>query len=149
MSKRIEALKASIAKWKGNSQLKRSGDLNLGARECPLCQEYIREGCTGCPVFSYTGKPACEGTPYQGVRMFHSNPDTFPIRGVFLAAILEEVKFLESLLDPAVISARLEFLLRFIESPRYRELDPMVRERADVMAGALMDWKKEIEHERQ
>jgi hypothetical protein len=58
----LEALKGSIAKWEGIA----AGTIgDKGTDNCPLCQEFYRHGCRGCPIRENTGYSECTGSPYE------------------------------------------------------------------------------------
>lgn len=97
MDKRtLKALKGSIRKWErivagtGNDQ----GRLN-----CPLCAEFLRYGCVGCPVYEQ-GAPYCENTPYASWSKAQKGsyiPFKIHDDDTAIAAVLE-LEFLRSLL---------------------------------------------------
>lgn len=33
--------------------------------KCPLCIEYLKNDCEGCPIKNFTGKSNCKGTPLE------------------------------------------------------------------------------------
>lgn len=65
-AKTLEALKASIEKWKRNAAAEKPELYLTSAYDCPLCALFLDEGagCKGCPVSASTGKKHCNGTPY-------------------------------------------------------------------------------------
>lgn len=63
----IDLLKGSIQKWKDIICL---GKEEEGPNDCPLCHAYhpIHGGyynCEECPIWIYTGRRTCRGTPYE------------------------------------------------------------------------------------
>lgn len=58
----LEALKGSIRKWE---KIVAGTEGDEGTHNCPLCQEFYRQECVGCPVYERTGHAACDGSPYQ------------------------------------------------------------------------------------
>jgi hypothetical protein len=105
-AKTLEALKASIEKWKRNAVAETPDDYKIGGNDCPLCEMFqsksqgFEGSCQGCPVFSRTGRRFCSGTPYADTVRAHDgmlagDPDTIARAR---AAALVEVAFLESLL---------------------------------------------------
>jgi|SRR6185312_4074214 len=56
------ALEGSIAKWQA---IVAGTGKDLGPANCPLCQEFWKAGCVGCPVYSATGHSYCHRTPYD------------------------------------------------------------------------------------
>jgi len=36
-----------------------------GVRGCPLCEEYYKPTCEGCPIYTRTGKLYCCNTPIE------------------------------------------------------------------------------------
>ena len=55
-------LKSIFVKWENILSCK--GD-DLGSGNCPLCELFDAPFCDGCPVFSVTGYPDCNDTPYE------------------------------------------------------------------------------------
>jgi hypothetical protein len=60
--KTLKALKGSIQKWHDISY---HGAVDHGDDDCPLCMEFNRPPCIGCPVMWFTGIEGCLGTPYN------------------------------------------------------------------------------------
>ena len=87
----LEALKASIEKWRGHETASDPREVKIGSEYCPLCQIFILGGCDGCPVYEHTWKYYCSGTPYNNV-------DIYDPLDKFRAAARAEREFLESLL---------------------------------------------------
>jgi len=103
-AKTLEALQASIEKWKRNAVAKTPTEYTTGSDTCPLCAVFIRRRCEGCPVREQTGVAWCIRTPYQPARdaKYHWAAGTGRARQARIAA-RAEVAFLESLL-PAPLS---------------------------------------------
>ena len=87
----LEALKASIEKWRGHETADDPREVRLESGYCPLCQIFRLNGCVRCPVYNYTGQDYCRGTPFHDVDKY-GPPDKFR------AAARAEREFLESLL---------------------------------------------------
>lgn len=69
-TKRIEAIRASIAAWEEKRDESSPHKIHLGGSGCPLCVEFRRtnddeEGCGDCPVRKHTGMSYCIDTPYS------------------------------------------------------------------------------------
>lgn len=62
------ALVASIEKWEENARADYSYQVSLGILSCPLCMEYYRGRCHGCPIEAVTGTLGCRCTPYDKVK---------------------------------------------------------------------------------
>lgn len=95
----LEALKASIEKWKRNAVAAKPSHFKVGSLDCPLCALFYEQACRGCPVRMRTKRTGCERTPYLdayiALRKWESgvgNADTAH------EAARAEVSFLESLL---------------------------------------------------
>ena len=67
-------LNISIEKWQDiveylsdNKRIsyKKLNALENGANNCALCEVHWDNSCNGCPVYRYTGRPFCGGTPYE------------------------------------------------------------------------------------
>jgi len=103
MDKRtLKALKESIAHWYRISAcmtpeaLKEEG---WGGTACPLCDEFLADGCKGCPVSQKVGDTLCCGTPYSPASdslayFCMGRPWTEKDQ----EAVEDEIRFLESLL---------------------------------------------------
>lgn len=106
--KTLEALKASIEKWKRNAVAATPSGYVVGPLDCPLCAIFqpdngsYADACQGCPVMEKTGTKFCDGTPYRDAFDAHASWCREPLgRGLKTAAraaALVEVAFLESLL---------------------------------------------------
>jgi len=100
----LEALKGSIAKWRGVV----AGTVDdQGTNNCPLCARFHPfeggSGCLkGCPVAARTGRSGCLGSPYSDYdEAQESDPEENPGRHEQMqAAACAEVAFLISLLPP-------------------------------------------------
>jgi hypothetical protein len=57
-----QAIAASIAKWR---EIEAGDREDHGTKDCPLCDLFLKGGCVGCPVMMRTGKPGCDGAPYE------------------------------------------------------------------------------------
>lgn len=57
-----KALRGSIRKW---TKIVNGTGVDNGSENCPLCKEFLDDSCHGCPVRRLTGKPGCNGTPYN------------------------------------------------------------------------------------
>jgi hypothetical protein len=95
----LEALRASIAKWKENAKVERVLDAKIFSDSCPLCAIFDADGpdslkCVGCPVMSRTGYPDCQETPWEEAANHFLNCRLLP----FQDAAEDEWRFLESLL---------------------------------------------------
>lgn len=71
--------------------------LKMGAKSCPLCEEFIMSGCAGCPVFAKTGEDSCEYTPYYATSLAYSTDTTVTENTIKL--FRDELNFLKSLLQ--------------------------------------------------
>ena len=60
--KTLKALRGSIKKWEG---IVKGEVQDEGAKNCPLCVEFYRPDCAGCPVQEETGQEDCADTPYS------------------------------------------------------------------------------------
>lgn len=59
--KTLKALQGSIEKWR---RIVEERGVDKGTKNCPLCQLFYKDICTGCPVSEHTGYAWCEDTPY-------------------------------------------------------------------------------------
>ena len=104
-AKTLTALKGSIKKWEAIVMGTGKDD---GASNCPLCQEYGKSCCLGCPVSAASRYCGCLDTPYasweelmddEGVDHPRSiadvSSDKVPLARSYAEA---ELKFLQSLL---------------------------------------------------
>lgn len=96
-----ELLERSIKAWEAKLKAKKWTDFELGVDECPLCVEYFKLYCLGCPVRERTGERGCSGSPYDEV--LHAKKADYErrISGEGRAAIRAEVDFLKSLRVPS------------------------------------------------
>ena len=103
----LEALRGSIAKWE---HIVDGTGLQLGPDNCPLCLRFnpmknpsALSGCADCPVAQKTGRPVCEGTPYDDYsEAEESDDDDAEERMEFHAKA--ELDFLKSLLPTDALS---------------------------------------------
>ena len=58
----LEALKKSIQKWES---IERGIGIDLGSRNCALCDIFLAKLCHGCPVYYFSRRMICNGTPYE------------------------------------------------------------------------------------
>ena len=107
IAKTLVALKSSIEKWILNCQATKWYEVTTATHECPLCDLFILDDCTGCPVFKATNKPLCQGTPYRKIiRVRKRSQYLHPMRSVETLSISKhakrlikaEAEFLESLM---------------------------------------------------
>jgi hypothetical protein len=92
----LEALKASIEKWKRNAKVWSIFNAKIKSKDCPLCRMFVQStgSCVGCPVNGRTGERLCQDTPYLEAFAYYTLGDVT----AFQAAAQKEVAFLESLL---------------------------------------------------
>lgn len=83
----IEALKGSIQKWQ--NIVDGTGE-DLGTKNCPLCQLYWEDSCSGCPVFDKTQYNYCYTTPYWDYCM--GDPESGRPELEFLQSLLTEIE---------------------------------------------------------
>jgi hypothetical protein len=103
MNKEIQiALILSIRRWEENLLHAERGEyFAAGVKDCPLCKKFNKQDdngdvdCTGCPVQTKTGRPACFGTPYWAVSDKLKN-ETNNGRSL-VELVQEELVFLRSL----------------------------------------------------
>lgn len=100
----LDALRASIAKWRG---IVLGTERDEGHHNCALCATFLnrddaRPGgmCAGCPVMLRTGVARCDGSPYETAWVKHAGALTsgFAVTDAARAAAQDEVDFLRSLL---------------------------------------------------
>lgn len=93
----LTALQGSIKKWE---EIVAGTGEDMGVMNCPLCQEFYRLQCEGCPVKTRTWQPLCADTPYDewasedeaaGGTGFATTPE-------LVALAQKELDFLRSLL---------------------------------------------------
>lgn len=60
-AKTLEALKGSIAKWEA---IVAGASGSQGSDNCPLCAEFYKNDCAGCPVADQAGEIHCRRTPH-------------------------------------------------------------------------------------
>lgn len=99
---RLEALRASVEKWRANAQVRHPSDTSISSRSCPLCTLYLDDNCRSCPVFE-VAEPLCQNTPYvnaAGAHLYWARAPHEVSRGDnFRAAAQAEAEFLEELLE--------------------------------------------------
>lgn len=64
----VTALKASIAHWERLATGTNAPGEGVLADDCALCHEFLSGGCKDCPVFTFSGRQMCRGTPYYGAK---------------------------------------------------------------------------------
>lgn len=96
MNKKTEkALRESIAHWE---RIAEDPLEPIGAESCALCNMFNNpfasesDFCVGCPVYAFTGRRFCFGTPYALVNRCSRGSKSFKL------AALDELNFLKSLL---------------------------------------------------
>lgn len=59
-----KALRGSIRKWQ---RIVNGTGIDDGTENCACCKKWNHHGnrCVGCPIFQFTGRRGCEGTPYN------------------------------------------------------------------------------------
>jgi hypothetical protein len=92
----LKALKQSIAHWKRLSTGKRREGETVGAAHCALCDLFLNDGCSKCPVAQKVQRSGCSLTPYNDACDAHNahgidSPE-------FKSAAKVELEFLQSLL---------------------------------------------------
>lgn len=98
------ALNGSIAHWLSNSKAKTPADASTHGSACSLCDMFLvpKTPCVDCPVSKYTGKMACDGSPYNNAdrawNEWQQNPDDPDLATKFRALATEEYEFLKGLL---------------------------------------------------
>lgn len=101
-AKTLEALKASIEKWKRNAVAKWPFEATVTGSSCPLCHLFCRgepDDCTGCPVKERTGEDQCDNSPWRAAYKAHlAWIDGVVSKDDFHKRARAEVAFLESLL---------------------------------------------------
>lgn len=101
-----ELLKGSIEKWES---IRDKSAEDRGSQNCPLCQKFLICGgsdmvCKGCPVAEFTGKDACDSTPYEEWTDHHHEEHVgIPIIvlncGTCTSIVDSEITFLKHLLE--------------------------------------------------
>ena len=90
-------------KWK---PIVNEGAVDLGTKNCPLCQIFHKEECTRtvkgkkekCPVYVKSGKPFCDGTPYEEWRKTITKAPFVIVSPETRKMAEAELKYLEELL---------------------------------------------------
>jgi hypothetical protein len=94
----LEALRQSIAQWEEYATDTPMTNVVIGTSSCPLCARFFGKAfdgtrCRGCPVYTFTGKTSCEGTPFRAAVDAKYNTVS-----AFRLAARAEADFLKSLL---------------------------------------------------
>lgn len=58
----VNALNGSIKKWE---RVLSEGTDGTNWMDCPLCLLFWEKNCNGCPVRDRTGRPICQGSPFE------------------------------------------------------------------------------------
>lgn len=101
--KTLVALKASIKKYEAYLGAEHPDEIILGPGNCPLCNLFYMAPdawCVGCPIFEWTLKEACEGTPYEELVDAHDNWErnaTAEAKDKVMVAVAKELAFLKIL----------------------------------------------------
>ena len=99
-----KAVKDAIElKWK---PILNKGAVDLGTKNCPLCQLFHKDKCVRtvgkkkekCPVYAKSGKPFCDGTPYEEWRKTITKAPFVIVSNETRKIAEAELKFLEELL---------------------------------------------------
>lgn len=107
-TKRIEAIRASIAAWEKKRDESDPREIHIGVNDCPLCvayrkfkKKYDGETCGVCPVKKHTGMPFCDDTPFEGAWHALSNWRLYPrdprAKPRWITAAQAEIDFLKML----------------------------------------------------
>lgn len=96
-----KALEGSIKKWKRIVRDARA--IDSGGLNCPLCEEYLDDGCQDCPVYIRIGDH-CFGSPWgkwvdhqSEAHAEHSDRHRVPYCKECMRLAKAELTFLESL----------------------------------------------------
>lgn len=106
MNKRAhDALAESILVWRKRVEIleanlrKPMPEIRMGGDCCPLCKEFGKNCCFGCPVFANTGLADCVRTPYNKARnaryfgiVSEYTIKAFKAEQNYLMSLVEEVK---------------------------------------------------------
>lgn len=96
----LEALLLSIDHWRENEESLAEG-ASTGPDDCPLCQLFLSDRCSGCPIANAVGDFGCRGTPYEAAvasRDAAKQSGSDADQAAWKAAAGAERAFLESLL---------------------------------------------------
>jgi hypothetical protein len=63
-----EALEKSIKKWE---DILNNEDVDLGTKNCALCELFHHYNCNHCPVKNKSGMTFCNDTPYEKWEIHH------------------------------------------------------------------------------
>jgi hypothetical protein len=98
----LEAIDASIKKWKANTKVADLTDARISYKDCPLCHKFheyynaknreAERSCMGCPIYEYSGFRFCQGTPYEQAEVQREDYEDLE---AFKIAAQREVDFLE------------------------------------------------------
>ncbi len=69
-AKTLEALKGSERKW---WRIWRGKGIDWGIVNCPLCDLFNSDACSGCPIRAKTGEDCCYGTSYTEWGLHHED----------------------------------------------------------------------------
>jgi len=100
----IMALNKSIKKWE---KIQRNHSvIDKGILDCGLCKQFHefytnKLYCTDCPVYRYTNKYKCKGTPYEEWSEHHKLIHPYKSRNIqcreCAELVVEEIDFLKSI----------------------------------------------------
>ena len=98
--KTMEALEGSIEKWQ---KIVDGTGRDESISNCPLCIEFFKNGCRGCPVYRKTEVAICRDTPYDDwskvpLDLPYNDRNGYTHTRASLRAAKAELKFLKSLL---------------------------------------------------
>jgi hypothetical protein len=99
----IIALQESIALWNDNYVAAvNNSTFSTDFQDCACCIEWYNSDCNGCPIYQYTGKTMCDGTPYQNVRTAIKNNTSkyndHQQRTNVINAVVDELNFFNEVL---------------------------------------------------
>lgn len=93
-----KAMQSSINKWNNNFRAEKPEDAKM--TDCPLCEEFIDNGCLGCPIAS-AGFKNCIGSPFDAAHSAHNEWKKRPwddeIKNKFRKSASEMLHFLVEL----------------------------------------------------
>jgi hypothetical protein len=71
----IDALNKSIEHWEENVRNSTIENfingVEIGPDACECCEQWIHEGCIGCPIQEVSGDMCCRNTPYEEAWKLH------------------------------------------------------------------------------
>jgi hypothetical protein len=120
-SRTLEALLLSIEHWREN-EASPAEAASTGPDDCPLCELFLKDRCSGCPIANAVGDFGCRGTPYEAAvasRDAAKQSGRDADQEAWRAAARAELEFLESLL------------------PRHERVEP---NRGDEGAPSAVHW---------